>query len=152
MSKLVYTTCPHPRLSSLYITTIWEEQKHIIEFLHIIKHCAIGSAAFQEKGGTIVQYRDSSGHRLKCWDCSTRIGMVGNYDARRVTYTSLCVCVCVCVCVAQLKANDNSASVLAIASALGCWIIFFKHVDDQYRSQVTNSTCLSCTRAMQTAT
>ena len=47
-----------------------------IEFLHIVKHCAIASAAFQEKGGTIV---DSSGQRLKCRDCPARIGTVGNY-------------------------------------------------------------------------
>ena len=39
----------------------------VIEFLHIVKHSAIGSAAFQEKGGTIYNLtssRDSSGQRL----------------------------------------------------------------------------------------
>ena len=62
---------------------IWEEQNHIIEFLHIAKHCTIESAAYQEKGGTIVQFnykRDSSGQRLKCRDYPARIGMVGNYE------------------------------------------------------------------------
>ena len=33
----------------------------IIEFLHIVKHCIIGSVAFQEKGGTIVQFNYKSG-------------------------------------------------------------------------------------------